>query len=60
MTAIEFHDHPPLHAAEVNNVRPDRMLATELNTELMPSQTHPEFTLGVGLLTTQPPCAIAW
>jgi hypothetical protein len=60
MSAVNLHDEHSLHAAEVNDVWPDGVLAAEVNAKLMPPQTHPEFALGVGLLAAQPPRAVAW
>jgi hypothetical protein len=60
MSTVHLNDQAMLDAAEVNNVRPERMLATELHAELMASQTHPELAFGVGLPAAQPPRQVAW
>jgi hypothetical protein len=59
LPAIQFDDQHPFDAAEIDDVRTDRMLAAKLDAQLMPAQTHPEPALGVGLFSTQSACPIA-
>jgi len=54
MSAIEF-DHQLVFRAEgVHDVTPDWLLATELKAIHLPvAETHPQFALGVGFVTTK-------
>ena len=54
MCAIEFDYQSVLRAEEVHDVTPDWLLATELKAIHLPvAQAHPQFALGVGVVTTQ-------
>ena len=57
--AVEFDDQHAVDAAEIDDVRTDRMLAAELHAQLMPAQVHPEPVFGVSLLAAQLTCSIA-
>jgi hypothetical protein len=59
LPSIQLDHHHSFDATEVDDVRTDRVLAAKLQTQLMPPQTHPEPTLGVGLDTAQSPCLVA-
>jgi hypothetical protein len=59
LPAIELDDQHAFDAAEIDEVRPDRMLAAKLHAQLMSSKAHPEPALGVGLFVTQLPRPIA-
>jgi len=59
LPAVQLDDQHPFDAAEVDDVRTDRMLAAKSNAQLMPAQTHPEATLGVSLVAAQSACPIA-
>jgi hypothetical protein len=53
LPAVELHDELPLSAAEVDDVRPDRHLARELDSqETTIAQPRPQPSLGIGLATT--------
>jgi hypothetical protein len=59
LAAVEFDDQHAVDAAEIDDVRTDRMLAAELHAQLMPAQVHPEPPFGVSLLAAQLTCLIA-
>jgi hypothetical protein len=59
LPAIQFDDQHPFDAAEIDDVRIDRMLAAKLDAQSMPAQTHPEPALRVSLVTAQSACPIA-
>jgi hypothetical protein len=59
LPAVELDDQHPFDAAEIDDVRTDRMLAAKLDTQLMSPQMHPEPALGVSIFSAQSTCLIA-
>src|SRR6266851_1098794 len=59
LPAVQLDDQHPFDAAEVDDVRTDRMLAAKSNAQLMPAQTRPEATRGVSLFAAQSACLVA-
>jgi len=59
LPAVQLDDQHAFDAAEIDDVRTDRMLATKLHAQLMPAQMDPEPALGVSLFSTQSACPIA-
>ena len=50
---VEFNDELRIEAGEVRDVVPERVLPTELHTQLLGAQACPELALGVGHLAPQ-------
>jgi hypothetical protein len=59
LPAVQLDDQHAFEAAEVDDVRTDRMLAAKLHAQLMPAQAHPEPPLGVSFAAAQLACLIA-
>jgi hypothetical protein len=59
LPAVQLDDQHAFDAAEVDDVRTDRMLAAKLRAQLMPAQMEPEPTLSVSLFSAQSACPIA-
>ena len=54
LAPVKFDNQPCLTAIEINNVRWDRVLATELSSREAPiSEQEPQQGLGIGLALTQ-------
>ena len=54
MSSIQLDDQLRLRAKEVNDVAPDGLLAAKLcAVYLSVTQTHPQFALGIGFVTTK-------
>ena len=49
LTAVQLDDQHAFDAAEIDDVRTDRLLAAKLHAQLMPPQTDPEPPLSVSL-----------
>ena len=59
LPAVQLDDQHAFYAAEIDDVRTERMLATELHALLMPTQMEPQAMLGVSLFSTQSACPIS-
>jgi hypothetical protein len=59
LPAVQLDDQHAFYAAEIDDVRTERMLATELHAQLMPAQMKPQATLNVSLFSTQSACHVA-
>jgi len=60
LTAISFHDDPPLEGDEVNNETADRDLAAEFYVRKPPiAQSTPELALGIGHVLAQESISLA-
>ena len=53
LPAVQLDDQHAFDAAEIHDVRTERMLATELHAQLIPAQMEPQATLSVSLFSTQ-------
>jgi hypothetical protein len=59
LPSVEFYNEEPRRAAEIHNVGTDRMLPSELETtELSGSETLPQKTFDIRLISSQRPCEI--
>ena len=54
LAAVDFYDQPPLQAYEVNDVWPNRALATEfVALDLTEPEVSPQSTLGIRQVCSQ-------
>jgi hypothetical protein len=59
LAAIELDAKPQRRTIEIKGIRPDWMLASKAQiNDLVASDCAPEFRLGVGHVSAQPPCAL--
>jgi hypothetical protein len=59
LPAVQLNDKHAFYAAEIHDVRTERMLAAELHAHLMPTQMEPQATFSVSLFSTQSACPVA-